>query len=410
MKYSILETFVGAGGAHLGFLNAGFKSVFINDIDINCLKTITFNNKSIEKDKCIVSSEDIVKIDGHKILSEIKMIPGELDLMFGGIVCKGFSLAGERSPSDPRNTYYRYQLNLVNVLKPKISIIENVPGILNSKILSAKTPKDLILKVDSLWKKIENYKGKKANFTKLGISEQDFINYGKDLRIQRDELTLELEKSGHLVAVKEDILQIYNEIGYVVNIKVLNSADFGSATKRDRVIIVALRKDLKIDYTFPTPKYNETEYKTVEQALNSFKRDKDDTDDIPMKHNEKTIRRLKYLKAGVNFSEIIDKLPQDLKISKFYSRGSTMRLNPNRPSPTLVPGHSNFPIHPKYDRSITVREAAIITGFPSDYKFFGSHTKRCEQVGNAVPPDLSYAIALSAKESLNKYYKKPKGR
>ena len=70
-----------------------------------------------------------------------------------------------------------------------------------------------------------------------------------------------------------------------------------------------------------------------------------------------------------------------------------MRLSFDSLAPTLVPGHSNFPLHPKYDRSITVREAATITGFPIDYKFFGSHSKRCEQVGNAVPPPLANAIA-----------------
>ena len=57
-----------------------------------------------------------------------------------------------------------------------------------------------------------------------------------------------------------------------------------------------------------------------------------------------------------------------------------MRLDDNLPSPTLVPGHSNFPVHPYEHRSITVREAATITGFPTNYKFFGNHTKRCEQV------------------------------
>lgn len=83
-----------------------------------------------------------------------------------------------------------------------------------------------------------------------------------------------------------------------------------------------------------------------------------------------------------------------------------MRLDGNSPSPTLVPGHSNFPVHPKEHRSITVREAATITGFPNDYKFFGSHTKRCEEVGNAVPPPLSSAVAKSVKNVLDVYYKK----
>ena len=70
-----------------------------------------------------------------------------------------------------------------------------------------------------------------------------------------------------------------------------------------------------------------------------------------------------------------------------------MRLNGSGLSPTLVPGHSNFPIHPREHRSITVREAAVISGFPHNYKFFGNHSKRCEHVGNAVPPLLAKALA-----------------
>ena len=79
-----------------------------------------------------------------------------------------------------------------------------------------------------------------------------------------------------------------------------------------------------------------------------------------------------------------------------------MRLAGNKLSPTLVPGHSNFPVHPIEHRSISVREAATITGFPVDYKFIGSHTKRCEHVGNAVPPPLAKAIAESCKDYLDK--------
>ena len=78
-----------------------------------------------------------------------------------------------------------------------------------------------------------------------------------------------------------------------------------------------------------------------------------------------------------------------------------MRLDGKKPSPTLVPGHSNFPVHPKFHRSITVREAAAITGFPLDYKFKGSHTQRCEQVGQAVAPPLSEAIGRTLRDYLS---------
>jgi len=77
-----------------------------------------------------------------------------------------------------------------------------------------------------------------------------------------------------------------------------------------------------------------------------------------------------------------------------------MRLAWNEPAPTLVPGHSNFPVHPKENRSITVREAATIMGFPLDYKFFGSHTSRCEQVGQAVVVEMAEALAKSVENFL----------
>ena len=83
-----------------------------------------------------------------------------------------------------------------------------------------------------------------------------------------------------------------------------------------------------------------------------------------MNHNPRTVERFRYIPEGDNIANHIDELPEELKISRFYSRGNTMRLAGNEPSPTLVPGHSNFPIHPREHRSITVREAATITGFP----------------------------------------------
>ena len=125
-----------------------------------------------------------------------------------------------------------------------------------------------------------------------------------------------------------------------------------------------------------------------------------------MNHAPKTVERFKLIPEGDNIANHMDSVPDELKISKFYSRGNTMRLNGNALSPTLVPGHSNFPVHPTEHRSITVREAATITGFPLDYKFIGSHSKRCEEVGNAVPPAMSSAISKEVIKVLEQYYNK----
>ena len=407
--YTILETFVGAGGSHIGFKRAGFKSVFVNDIDKNFLHTLCYNNPEIEQ-TAVVSNDDILNLDGRVILAQTKLNVGELDVMFGGIVCKGFSLAGERSPNDKRNYYYRKQLELVEVLQPKISIIENVPGIINAEILRHDVSDEIKERVDKLWKEIENYKGQKAACRKTNSITPELEAAGKVLREKKDNLIAELKATNDLISVREDIELLYEKIGYKLQYKILNSSWFGSATKRDRVIFVAVRNDIEIEFEFPQKEYGEDLKKKPRTVFDALKlvdySNTDDADNIPMNHADKTVERFKYIKQGENLAEKIDDLPKDLKISKFYSRGSTMRLDGNKPSPTLVPGHSNFPIHPTQHRSITVREAATITGFPINYKFFGSHTKRCEQVGNAVPPDLAYAIAKQCVKLLDKLNQK----
>ncbi len=166
--------------------------------------------------------------------------------------------------------------------------------------------------------------------------------------------------------------------------------------------MVAVRNDLHKKYEFPDEHL--TNY-TLNDALNlidyaGINNPAIDEDNKAMKHTKKTVDRFKLIPEGENIADVIDDLPEELKISAFYSRGNTQRLDRNKPSPTLVPGHSNFPIHPWEHRSITVREAATVTGFPTNYTFCGSHTSRCIQIGNAVPVQLAYHIALSIKKML----------
>lgn len=419
--YTIYETFVGAGGSHLGFKNNGFVSKYVNDFNQDCLDTLLYNNPEITK-TAYVDNTSILDVNPKKVLTLTNTQKGEADVLFGGIVCKGFSMAGERSPNDERNYFYHKQLELVKELKPKISIIENVPGIQNAEVLSNDTPPDIIKEVDKIWQQLENYKGIKANLRKQGKITPEVEEQGKQLRNKKEKIMSKLKNDGLLINVMDDIISTYDKLGYKVYKKVLNSASYGSATKRERVIVVAVRNDIKEEFHFPKPthvdEYLRNKYpdvykdngsylpvKTVNNALAEIDYSNlDDIDNIPMNHSAKTAERFKYIPQGDSIANYIDELPEDLKISKFYSRGNTMRLAGDKPSPTLVPGHSNFPVHPTENRSITVREAACITGFPNNYKFFGNHTKRCEEVGNAVPPPLSTAIAKSAKELLDNYY------
>uniref|UniRef100_A0A6C0KTK2 DNA (cytosine-5-)-methyltransferase n=1 Tax=viral metagenome TaxID=1070528 RepID=A0A6C0KTK2_9ZZZZ len=397
-QLTIVETFVGAGGAHLGFKNAGFKSLLVNDIDKDTIDTLLLNKVIDENEYLLCPIENITQ---ELILSKIG--DKNVDVLFGGIVCKGFSLAGVRNPFDPRNYLYKHQLRLVDILKPKVSVIENVTSIKNMILYvnceeTVKTFEDYTKLSDA--NKLLN--GEKSSKRKNGEDYSELnliINKNKK---NMEELLKGIDK--YKYCVLDDIKQKYLDLGYRFYEKILQTDKYGGYTNRKRIIMVAVRNDIEGEYLYPEEQ--STNY-TLNDALKlidytGINNATVDEDNKPMKHNQKTVDRFKLIPEGNNIADVIDELPDELKISAFYSRGNTQRLNRNLPAPTLVPGHSNFPIHPWEHRSITVREAATITGFPLDYKFCGSHTSRCIQIGNAVPVQLSYNIALSIKKLLNK--------
>lgn len=410
-RYTIAETFVGAGGSHLGFKNNGFRTVYINEWSQDCINTLKYNNPEIFE-HAIIDHKDINNVDVWAISKQLK---NKVDVLFGGIVCKGFSLAGEKSPIDERNYLYEKQLELVKYLNPRISIIENVPALMNAQIVKKDIDEAIRTHIKSVWNGLERIKGIKAEKRKKGLDISEENHQSEILRQEKKKIIEDLTKEGSFINVLDVIIAEYDKLGYVVYHNILNASWYGSATARDRLVIVAIKKDIKQKYQFPkiTHYYSQNQepsfksvpvssvvkkIRTVGDALALIDyNDSNDSDNIPMNHLSKTVKRFSYIPEGGNIQDVIHRIPKDLEVSKFYSRGSTMRLDRNKPSPTLVPGHSNFPVHPIYNRSITVREAAVITGFPLDYKFYGSHTSRCEQVGNAVPIHLSNAIAESIK-------------
>lgn len=393
-EHTIVETFVGCGGAHLGFKNNGFKSLLVNDIDKDMINTLLINNM-IDKDKCLTCPIEDINDD---ILKE--KINEDVDVLFGGIVCKGFSLAGVRNPFDERNYLYIKQLELVKILNPKISIIENVVGLKNMKLYyKNKTTVNTFKEYNYISDENKKLNGIKSSRRK---NNENYNDINQKILKNKNNLKKLLDNiDKYKYNVYDDIELRYKKLGYRVYNKVLSADKYNGYTSRKRLIIVAVRNDINKEYQFPC---EEKSY-TLKDALDkidykNINNPKNDVDNRPMNHTSKTIERFKYIPEGKNIAHVIDDLPEHLKISKFYSRGNTQRLDRNKSTPTLVPGHSNFPIHPYEHRSITVREAATITGFPLDYKFCGSHTSRCMQVGNAVPVYLADAIAKSIKKIL----------
>ncbi|HBO88686.1 MAG TPA: DNA cytosine methyltransferase, partial [Streptococcus sp.] len=141
--YKLFETFVGAGGSHIGFMKENFVSVYVNDFVDECLKTLSYNNPNLALEGTFLDNTSIIEIDPRALRKELGCEKGEIDVLFGGVVCKGFSLAGEKSPNDERNYFYHKQLELIGEFEPKISIIENVVGILSAKVLSRTVPMEV---------------------------------------------------------------------------------------------------------------------------------------------------------------------------------------------------------------------------------------------------------------------------
>ena len=160
--------------------------------------------------------------------------------------------------------------------------------------------------------------------------------------------------------------------------QVLNSADYGVPQKRERVIIIGVRKDLTYQYVFPEKTHspdgsdNKSKWVSIKDALAIYP-DPDTPNDIP-NHT--------YSKYKLNFNGYI----------------GHRKLDPNKPAPTVTArGDSKGGVvilpHPNGLRRMTCRELATVQSFPSDFIFFGNNSSIYRQIGNAVPVKLAITIA-----------------
>ena len=119
----VLDLFSGCGGLSLGFKNAGYEIKYYVE---NWEPAIETHKRNFPESKLL--GKDITTITNEQI-KEIK----DIDVIIGGPPCQGFSIAGKREINDPRNQLYKHYIRFVKIIKPKIVVIENVPGILTIK-------------------------------------------------------------------------------------------------------------------------------------------------------------------------------------------------------------------------------------------------------------------------------------
>ncbi len=405
---NFIDLFAGAGGLAEGFIRAGYKPIAFVEKDYNScltiktrlayhyLKTKSDFNSYIAYLKKIITREELYELIPEKILNSVinkiigsrtvesifkkidKLKQNEtVDLIIGGPPCQAYSLSGRaadenKMKGDHRNFLYKYYGKFLKKYSPKVFLFENVPGLHTA-------------------------------------------NGGKYYK---------------------NMMKYFEELGYTVEDQVFDAADYGVLQRRKRIIVIGWKKEFSLSYPvldkinsewtikdlfydLPALKAGEKKdiikYACVSNGyLNKYEiRNGIDftTQHISRPHNNKdlNIYRLAIEKLETEGKRLRnDEIPTEIRTQKnttsFLDRFKV--VNKNSISHTMIAhiakdGH-HF-IHPDINqlRSLSVREAARIQSFPDDYFFEGSRTSAFTQIGNAVPPLLSIALANGITKQLN---------
>jgi len=291
-----------------------------------------------------VIQEDIMKISQTGIKKYLKD-NREIDLLSGGYPCQSFSYAGNRlGIEDTRGTLFYDFALILDELKPKMFFAENVKGL------------------------VTHDKGKTF----------------------------------------QTMLKVFEDVGYDVVYKVLNALDYGVAQKRQRVIIIGIRKDIKKivneDFQFPKPYKKQLMLKDILKNVPSSP---------CAKYNDKKKEVLKYVKPGGCWRDLPDEIAKEYMKSTYYMGGGrtgiARRLSWDEAGLTVLCTPSQKQTercHPDELRPFSIRENARIQSFPDDWEFCGSLSQQYKQIGNAVPVNLAKEVGLSIIKYLDKVKEK----
>lgn len=324
------------------FAGAGGLALGIEKAGFDTIGLIELDKDASDTLKCNrpnwrVINDDIANISCLNLEEYFGIKKGELDLLSGGAPCQAFSYAGKRlGLEDARGTLFYHYAKFLKQLQPKMFLFENVKGLLTHD-------------------KGRTYK---------------------------------------------TITDIFESTGYTLQKRVLNAWDFGVAQKRERLITIGIRNDLvkKIHFEFPAPH----KYKPV---LRDILLDCPKSEGATYSEYKRKIFAL--VPPGGYWKDIPEDIAKEYMKSCWYMEGGRTgilrRLSLDEPSLTVLTSPSQKQTdrcHPLEPRPFTVRENARCQSFPDDWKFCGSIGQQYKQVGNAVPVNLSYEIAVKIREAL----------
>ena len=335
--YRILDLFCGIGGFSYGFeMTKQYKTVLGVDMWDVALNTFKLNHMSTD-----IKLSDIKELK----LEFWKQYKNKIDVIIAGPPCQGFSMSGKRDILDNRNNLFREVIRVVNIIKPRVVVIENVVGLIS-----------------------------------MSTSEG--------------------------ILVKDIIIQELQQLHYKVDMKILNAAEYGVPQYRRRVIFIATKTQEPI---FPKPTHgegllpiitvgdavsnipNNTKiYDPIQNSYQELMSGKKEIDNHePINHAELIVKRMSTIPQGGNWQDI----PLELGQGGGLHSNNYRRLKNNEPSITIKHVSKSMIIHPLYHRTPTVREVARLQSFNDNFILTGTKYDQHQQLANAVPPLLGKAIA-----------------
>lgn len=354
---SVIDLFSGCGGLSLGFRQANFDVIRAVEFDPGIANTYIANHP--ETDMIV---DDIRNIDNTGVFQE-----GDADVIIGGPPCQGFSMAGARIRGgfidDPRNYLFRHYFNVVRTVRPTVFVMENVKGITT---MQGGRIFEEILRTFSNPELLDgrpyhlHYRLVRAALFGIPQKRERMILIGTTVEnIDFDALWRETE---------QDIRRDYPHY-------------FDTVTVRDAIgNLGATTDDGKVENPAP-----QTQYQRYLACGNEFI-----TNHTQTRHSPIATDRMHRVANGENFTVLEETI-------RSVHSGSYGRLSWDEQAPTITtrfdtPAGGRF-IHPVEDRTLSPREAARIQSFPDDFVFCGTKTSICKQIGNAVPPKISYFLA-----------------
>ena len=407
MPLRVIDLFSGAGGLTFGFYYNLTNQTFIKRNNVEFVFSNEFAPQAVAAFKknygnnIPVIAGDICQITDETIKEYVK--DEEVDIIIGGPPCQSFSTIGQRQYDDRAKLSHQY-LRILETVKPKMFLFENVKGILSMREIFYKTDEEGKI----VYREVKRRRGEHEYIRKEPIID----HYGE--------------------LVMDKLAKEFDRIGYKIQSRTMRATDFGIPQIRERVFISGIRKDLNIDWEFPQG--NGPEY-TILQAISDLPPVGEGgcvTDYILPPQNEyQTLMRagsqkitehfcgiygdkIRTVIANVAEGEGKDDFNQKVKnglIDKKYYLTSGFsntygRLERNKPSTTITNNMSTPSalrcIHYSQNRALTPREGARIQSFPDWYQFAGTRTDVTRQIGNAVPPLMAIAFANKIIEILKK--------